>query len=62
MLLGNETINMMHYLTSDITTPFLRPELVDRLASMLNYFLQQLAGPKCTNLKVSTPADLELRK
>jgi hypothetical protein len=32
-----------------------RPELVDRLASMLNYFLDQLAGPKCLNLKVNQP-------
>ncbi|KAL6062738.1 Ubiquitin conjugation factor E4 [Balamuthia mandrillaris] len=55
LLLGNETINMMHYLSKDIVAPFLVPELVDRLASMLNYFLEHLAGPKCTNLKVSQP-------
>jgi len=55
LLLGNETINMMHYLTQDIIEPFLRPELLDRLASMLNYFLDQLAGPKCLNLKVNDP-------
>jgi len=52
LLLGNETINMLHYLSKDIVAPFLLPELIDRLASMLNYFLDQLAGPNCTNVKV----------
>lgn len=46
---------MFHYLTVDIKEPFLRPELVDRLASMLNFNLQQLCGPKCKNLKVRNP-------
>ena len=35
--------------------PFLRPELADRLAAMLNYNLKQLCGNKCKNLKVRTP-------
>lgn len=43
---------MFDYLTVDIKEPFLRPELVDRLSSMLNFNLQQLCGPKCKNLKV----------
>lgn len=43
---------MFDYLTAEIKEPFLRPELVDRLSSMLNFNLQQLCGPKCKNLKV----------
>ena len=43
---------MFHYLTQDIKEPFLRPELVDRLAAMLNFNLKQLSGSKCKNLKV----------
>lgn len=43
---------MLQYLTAEIKEPFLRLELVDRLASMLNFNLQQLCGPKCKNLKV----------
>ena len=39
----------------DIKEPFLRPELVDRLAAMLNYNLKQLCGSKCKNLKVKNP-------
>jgi ubiquitin conjugation factor E4 B len=52
MLLARETVHMLSYLSKDCPDPFLRPEMVDRVASMLNYFLVQLAGPKCQNLKV----------
>jgi ubiquitin conjugation factor E4 B len=55
LTLARETVDMFHYLTVDIKEPFLRPELVDRLASMLNFNLQQLCGPKCKNLKVRNP-------
>lgn len=48
-----ETVDMLEYLTVEIKEPFLRAELVDRLASMLNFNLKQLCGPKCKNLKVS---------
>lgn len=30
-------------------------ELVDRLAAMLNFNLQQLCGPRCKDLKVQQP-------
>ena len=50
--LARETVDMFHYLTQDIKEPFLRPELVDRLAAMLNFNLKQLCGSKCKNLKV----------
>lgn len=56
LTLARETVDMFHYLTIDIKEPFLRPELVDRLTSMLNYNLRQLCGPKCSNLKVRSPA------
>lgn len=49
---NRETVDMFDYLTVEIKEPFLRPELVDRLSSMLNFNLQQLCGPKCKNLKV----------
>lgn len=47
LTLAKETVDMFHYLTVDIKEPFLRPELVGRLATMLNFNLQQLCGPKC---------------
>lgn len=56
LTLARETVDMFHYMTEKIKEPFLRPELVDRLSSMLNFNLQQLCGPKCNDLKVRNPA------
>lgn len=56
LTLARETVDMFHYLTDDIKEPFLRPELVDRLTSMLNFNLHQLCGPKCNDLKVRIPS------
>ena len=48
LTLARETVDMFHYLTQDIQTPFLKPELADRLAAMLDHVLDQLTnGPKC---------------
>ncbi|XP_071805789.1 ubiquitin conjugation factor E4 B-like isoform X1 [Asterias amurensis] len=52
LTLANETLEMFNYLTNVIKKPFLRPELCDRLAAMLNFNLQQLCGPKCNDLIV----------
>ncbi|KAF7721031.1 hypothetical protein EC973_005541 [Apophysomyces ossiformis] len=51
--LGNETVNMLQYMTAEVKEPFLVSEIVDRLAATLDYNLSQLVGPKCTELKVS---------
>lgn len=55
LTLARETVDMFHYLTVDIKEPFMSPELIDRLASMLNFNMRQLCGPKCNNLKVRSP-------
>jgi ubiquitin conjugation factor E4 B len=55
MQLARETVHMMAYMSKDVPQPFLRPEMRDRVASMLNYFLVELAGPKCQNLRVKNP-------
>lgn len=55
LTLASETLDMMLYLTKHVQAPFLRPELIDRIAAMLNFKLQQLCGPKCRNLKVKNP-------
>ncbi|XP_058788728.1 ubiquitin conjugation factor E4 B [Phymastichus coffea] len=55
LTLAKETVAMFHYLTIQITEPFLRPELASRLSAMLNFNLRQLCGPKCNNLKVRKP-------
>eukprot|EP01113_Clastostelium_recurvatum_P014474 TRINITY_DN1788_c0_g1_i3.p1 TRINITY_DN1788_c0_g1~~TRINITY_DN1788_c0_g1_i3.p1 ORF type:complete len:1204 (-),score=380.22 TRINITY_DN1788_c0_g1_i3:63-3674(-) len=57
MRLANSTLDMLRYLSEDkfLVTQFTQPELVDRLAAMLDYFLVKLAGPACRNLKVKNP-------
>ncbi|TGZ63566.1 hypothetical protein CRM22_006886 [Opisthorchis felineus] len=55
LTLANQTVNMLFYLTSEIQAPFLRPEIVDKLAAMLNFNLVQLCGPRCSSLKVRNP-------
>ncbi|XP_063221072.1 ubiquitin conjugation factor E4 A [Bacillus rossius redtenbacheri] len=51
-ILGRETIHTLEFLTSEITSIFCHPTMVDRIASMLNYFLYHLVGPKKKNFKV----------
>ncbi|CAG8526533.1 3489_t:CDS:10 [Diversispora eburnea] len=55
MALGNETVHMLEYMTSEVVEPFLTPEIVERLAAMMDYNLVSLVGPKCTELKVKNP-------
>ncbi|XP_005986021.1 ubiquitin conjugation factor E4 B isoform X3 [Latimeria chalumnae] len=55
LALATETVDMFHILTKQVQKPFLRPELGPRLATMLNFNLQQLCGPKCRDLKVENP-------
>jgi ubiquitin conjugation factor E4 B len=50
--LANSSIRLMVTLTEEVRQPFLRPELLDRLTHMLNYFLVALCGPRCENLVV----------
>ena len=51
--LANEVVHMFSYVSKVAPGPFVAPELVDRLAAMLDYNLKQLAGPECQNLKVN---------
>ncbi|KAJ3107752.1 hypothetical protein HDU97_003422 [Phlyctochytrium planicorne] len=55
--LGNETVHMLQYLTSDeaIVSPFMAAYIVERLAAMLDFNLAALVGPRCTELKVKDP-------
>eukprot|EP00611_Tribonema_gayanum_P019689 TRINITY_DN3451_c0_g1_i4.p1 TRINITY_DN3451_c0_g1~~TRINITY_DN3451_c0_g1_i4.p1 ORF type:complete len:754 (+),score=251.32 TRINITY_DN3451_c0_g1_i4:167-2263(+) len=61
--LCNETLNMVSYLTSDaqIRKPFLLPELLGRLASMLLSVLGQLVGKKGLEIKVDNPESYNFR-
>ncbi|KZS93704.1 hypothetical protein SISNIDRAFT_474241 [Sistotremastrum niveocremeum HHB9708] len=50
--LGKSTVDLLKKFTHETKTPFMTPEIVDRLAAMLNYNLDALVGPKCQDLKV----------
>ncbi|KAK0174457.1 hypothetical protein PV327_010224 [Microctonus hyperodae] len=58
-ILGRETISTIKMLTSEIKSIFCHPTMVDRIASMLNYLLLQLTGPKNRTLKVKHQQDYE---
>jgi ubiquitin conjugation factor E4 B len=61
MTLANEDVGMLAYTSSIITAPFLLPELVERVANMLNYFLSQLVGPQRKTLTLKDPEKYEFR-
>lgn len=52
-ILGKDTLNILKLLTSEAKAIFCHSSMVDRIASMLNYFLLNLVGPKQKNFKVS---------
>ncbi|XP_057872482.2 probable ubiquitin conjugation factor E4 [Cryptomeria japonica] len=61
MTLANEDVGMLAYTSAEITSPFLLPEMVERVANMLNYFLSQLVGPQRKTLTLRDPEKYEFR-
>ncbi|KAL2024151.1 hypothetical protein VTK56DRAFT_9931 [Thermocarpiscus australiensis] len=55
MQLANETVGMMKLFTATLSESFTMPEIVQRLAGMLDYNLDTLTGPKSRMLKVENP-------
>lgn len=55
MQLTNESVDLLQLFTSAIPKAFSTPEIVDRLAAMMDYNLAALVGPKCGTLKVQNP-------
>ncbi|KAL6304363.1 ubiquitin conjugation factor E4 [Sparassis latifolia] len=53
--LGNSTVGLLKTFTGETKAPFMVPEIVDRLAAMLDYNLDALAGPRCQDLIVKNP-------
>ncbi|KAF7298968.1 U-box domain-containing protein [Mycena indigotica] len=50
--LGRSTVELLKVFTSETKGPFMMPEIVNRLAAMLDYNLQALVGPKYGDLAV----------
>lgn len=55
MSLGRSTVDLLEKFTRETKSAFMASEIVDRLAAMLTYNLEALAGPKCQNLMVKNP-------
>jgi ubiquitin conjugation factor E4 B len=55
MQLANETVGMMKLFTNTLADAFTMPEVVGRLAAMLDFNLSVLTGPKSKKLKVDNP-------
>ena len=57
MLFTNEVMAMMRYLSAEreVALVFMLPELAPRISEMLNHFLVELVGPRCSTLKVKEP-------
>lgn len=55
MQLANETVATMKLFTSALSGSFTMPEIVSRLAGMLDYNLDTLVSPKSQNLRVDNP-------
>jgi ubiquitin conjugation factor E4 B len=59
--MANETMDMLAYLSAEIKSPFLAPELLGRLGSTLNSIMVKLAGRGGLNLKVDNPEKYHFR-
>lgn len=53
--LGKSTVELLKDFTAETKVPFMMPEIVDKLAAMLDYNLEALVGPKCGELRVREP-------
>ncbi|KAI5989101.1 ubiquitin elongating factor core-domain-containing protein [Pisolithus albus] len=53
--LGKSTVGLLRDFTAETKAPFMMPEIVNRLAAMLDYNLEALVGPKCSELRVKEP-------
>ncbi|XP_071696746.1 probable ubiquitin conjugation factor E4 [Rutidosis leptorrhynchoides] len=59
--LVTKVVNMLAFSTEQITAPLLLPEMVEKVASMLNYFLLQLVGPHKKLLSLEDPDKCEFQ-
>jgi len=59
--LSNKSIDLFGLFTQEVPKAFTKTEIVGRLASMLDYNLESLVGPRCINLKVKTPEKYQFK-
>ncbi|KAL6763344.1 ubiquitin elongating factor core-domain-containing protein [Haematococcus lacustris] len=56
LLYAQVTVGILDFSTEQVTSSFLLPEMVERTAGMLNYFLSYLTGPRRRKLAIKEPA------
>ena len=61
MQLANESLEMMKLFTRTLVSAFTMPEIVNRLASMMNYNLETLVGPRADQLRIENRAQYKFR-
>ena len=61
MQLTNETVAMLKLFTEALSTAFTKPEIVTRLADMLDYNLDTMVGPNARNLRVENPSEYDFQ-
>ncbi|KAG6909123.1 hypothetical protein DXG01_001875 [Tephrocybe rancida] len=59
--LSRSTVELLKVFTAETKAPFMMPEIVDKLAAMLDYNLVALAGPKYQELKVQDAEKLKFK-
>lgn len=52
MNLGNAIVHMLYYLTIDIVEPFVSDVMVERIATIITYYIDKLIGSTVQDLKV----------
>ncbi|XP_070548264.1 ubiquitin conjugation factor E4 A-like [Ptychodera flava] len=60
-IMSNDTMHTLKYLARYLNSIFTCPSMIDRVASMLNYFLLHLTGPKMKALKVKDFNELDFK-
>ncbi|WFC99121.1 RING-type E3 ubiquitin transferase [Malassezia yamatoensis] len=53
--LGHEFLRLLINFTEETSDAFMTPEIVDRLAAMLDYNLEMMVGQRCQELRVRDP-------
>jgi len=61
MNLAHASIQMIGYMSQAYKEPFLSSDLVERVAEMINYYINKFNGPRVTSLKVKEPKKFGFR-
>lgn len=59
--MAQESSTLLRMFTETVPRPFVTPELVDRLAAMLDYNLDAIVGPRSSELRIKNPEKFGFR-